>query len=192
LWHELLRDSSFFGFLFRIDKDLAAKVRERRCLLCGAALHSGRYPRKLRGAPASFPDDHRWQLSLCCSRDGCRKRHLPPSVRFLGRRVYLGVVVVLVSAMIGGITQKRAEAIREIVGVSIRTLHRWRKWWREIFVVTPFWKANRSRFAKPPEAADMPRSLLESFPHKRLRERVIALLEFLSPITTRARSAMIR
>jgi hypothetical protein len=38
-------------------------------------------------------------LSLCCSRDGCRRRMTPPSVRFLGRRVYLGAVLVLVSAM---------------------------------------------------------------------------------------------
>ncbi|NLS97786.1 MAG: hypothetical protein GXX96_37065 [Planctomycetaceae bacterium] len=32
-------------------------------------------------------------------RDGCRKRTTPLSVRFLGRKVYLGAVVVLVAAM---------------------------------------------------------------------------------------------
>jgi hypothetical protein len=111
-------------------------------------------------------------------------------VRFLGRRVYLGAVVVLVSAMMGGITEKRADQIRELVGASVRTLRRWRKWWREVFVATSFWKASRSRFASPVDASRMPASLLERFCGRSLRNRLVALLEFLSPITARASSAM--
>jgi hypothetical protein len=34
-------------------------------------------------------------------------------VRYLGRRVYLGAVVVLVSAMIGGLTATRAARLRQ-------------------------------------------------------------------------------
>ncbi|HRZ54915.1 MAG TPA: hypothetical protein P5525_05600 [Candidatus Paceibacterota bacterium] len=43
----------------------------------------------------------RWQVrfSLCCGKEGCRRRNTPPSVRFLGRWVYAGLVVILVAAM---------------------------------------------------------------------------------------------
>jgi hypothetical protein len=65
----------------------------------------------------------------------------PPSVRYLGRHVYLGAVVVLVTAMQGGITSARAQRLHELLGVSVRTLKRWRAWWRTTFVATAFWRA---------------------------------------------------
>ena len=37
------------------------------------------------------------RFSLCCGREGCRKRATPPSLRFLGRRVYLCAVVLVAS-----------------------------------------------------------------------------------------------
>jgi hypothetical protein len=40
--------------------------------------------------------DHSSRLSFCCAE--CRKRTTSMSVRFLGRRVYLALAVVLVSA----------------------------------------------------------------------------------------------
>jgi hypothetical protein len=43
-------------------------------------------------------------------------------VRFLGRRVYLGAVVVLVTAMQAGITPARAQHLHDLLGVSRRTL----------------------------------------------------------------------
>jgi len=39
-------------------------------------------------------------------------------VRYLGRRVYLGAVVVLVTAMIGGLTATRVARLRQWLGVS--------------------------------------------------------------------------
>ena len=39
------------------------------------------------------------RFSLCCGREGCRHRATPPSVRFLGRRVYVGAVVIVASAI---------------------------------------------------------------------------------------------
>ena len=44
----------------------------------------------------------RIRLSFCCDRDGCRKRVTPPSVRFLGRKVFLAVAVILISAITKG------------------------------------------------------------------------------------------
>ena len=48
MYHVLLRDASFWGFLFEVDKDLAAKARQQGCR-CGGRLHCANYPRKPRG-----------------------------------------------------------------------------------------------------------------------------------------------
>jgi predicted DNA-binding transcriptional regulator YafY len=123
-------------------------------------------------------------LSFCCAVDGCRRRTTPPSVRYLGRRVYLGVVVVLVTAMTGGITATRAARLRAWLGVSVRTLKRWRVWWRETFVASPFWRGAQGRFMPPVASAALPASLLERFTGDE-RTRLLHALMFVAPVTTR-------
>ncbi|MGH8654001.1 MAG: hypothetical protein ACREYE_18360 [Gammaproteobacteria bacterium] len=103
------------------------------------------------------------RLSFCCAKEGCRRRTTPPSVRFLGQRIYLGAVVVLVSAMEGGVTAKRAERLRDLLRMSLRTLKRWRRWWRAVFVASTFWKQAKGRFTPPVDVAALPASLLERF-----------------------------
>ena len=98
MYHELVRTASFWSFLFSVDEDLAEESRRAGCS-CGGRLHRAKYPRKPRGGCADLPESCGCRLSFCCERDGCRKRVTPPSVRFLGRKVYLGAVVVLVAAM---------------------------------------------------------------------------------------------
>lgn len=181
--HALLSDSTLWEFLFRLDQGFAAEARDRGCP-CGGALHSARYPRKPRGGPLDLGPEHSSRLSLCCAREGCRRRTTPPSVRFLGRRVYLGAVVVLVSALREGITAKRAAHLRELLGVSLRTLRRWRVWWRDAFVASSFWKSVRGRFLPPVEVSALPASLLERFSGDDDRSRLIQALAFLSPMTT--------
>ena len=83
--------------------------------------------------------------SFCCAEEGCRKRHTPLSLRFLGRKVYLGTVVILLSAMRHGLTQDRMETLRTRLSIDRRTLERWRVWWLENFVRSDFWRAARSR-----------------------------------------------
>lgn len=51
-------------------------------------------------------------MSLCCAR--CRKRRTPPSVRFLGRRVYLAAVVVLACVLRQGPTRWRVARLRDL------------------------------------------------------------------------------
>src|SRR5262245_15215104 len=91
MYHELPRGATFWLFLFSIDQDLAETARKQACS-CGGRLHCANYPRKSRGTGDDLPPQYDCRLSFCCDRDGCRKRVTPPSVRFLGRRVYLGVV----------------------------------------------------------------------------------------------------
>jgi hypothetical protein len=187
--HALLSDPTLYQLLLKLDRDLAATARAAGCS-CGGRLHSADYARKPRGAPPGIggPDFKR-RLSLCCAVDGCRKRTTPPSMRFLGRRVYLGAVVVFATAMTGGITARRAEKLRELVGVSLRTLRRWRAWWRGAFAESSFWKAARGRFSPPVETGSLPASLLERFSGEDERERLICLLAFLGPLTTTSAAA---
>jgi hypothetical protein len=65
-----------------------------------APMHSERYRRKLRGPLTRLlGGKHRWRFNLCCSKDGCRKRKMPPSPRFLRRNAYMDAMVVLIALM---------------------------------------------------------------------------------------------
>ena len=98
--HVDLQHSQFFLFLIRIDEELAAQAQGAGCS-CGGVLHRANYPRKPRGCPsAALRDAFSSRLSFCCSR--CRRRTTSMSVRFLGRCVYLGLVVVRRQARIVG------------------------------------------------------------------------------------------
>jgi hypothetical protein len=176
---KLLQDRLLFKLLEMVDLDLLEKAREGRCVHCGARLHRADYKRQ---APKGLSDwNKRW--SLCCERDGCRKRKTPPSVRFLGRRVYPGFVVVLVSAMMHGLNPARVERVRQVLGIDEHTMKRWRQWWLEEFVQSPFWKAARARLMPPVEEGRLPLSLVEAFGAHR-REGLVRLMKFLGPLTT--------
>ena len=126
------------------------------------------------------------RFSLCCDQEGCRRRHTAPSVRFLGRRVYGGLVAVLFPAMVQGLTPARVAQIREALQIKVdrRTLERWRQWWRGLFVESSFWKEARARFMPPVCPEDLPLSLCLRFEIQERRDRLLELLKFLSPITT--------
>lgn len=174
---KLLKDGRLCKLLEEVDWDLAEAMRAEKCVHCGAKLHCGDFRRKPRGG--LVPWDKRY--SFDCSR--CRKRHTPPSVRFLGRKVYVGIVVVLVAAMMHGPNARRIDTLHEALGIDTRTLNRWRQWFLEELVQTPFWKANRARFMPVLNEAVMPYCLVESF-NAEGREGLLKLMEFLSPITT--------
>ena len=173
-----LADQEVFQLLEKVDSDLTEETRLKGCLLCGGKLHRSDYDRKPRGGP-------QWDLrfSLCCGKEGCRRRHTPPSMRFMGRGVYAGLVVVLVSAMIHGLKPERVELLREALEIDRRTLERWRQWWLGLFVESSFWRAARARFMPPLSHKTMPLSLCISFEVER-RDRLLELLKFLAPITT--------
>ncbi len=183
MYHDLPRDASFWLFLFSIDQDLAETMRQQACP-CGGRLHRANYPRKPRGGPDDLPDQYRYRLSFCCDRDGCRKRVTPPSVRFLGPKVYLGAVVILISAMRQGPAPRRVRELSRLFGADRRTIARWQVFWREHFPQTPFWKVARARLVPAVEIVDLPRSLLKAFLRSGdPRQDWARLLRFLSPIT---------
>ena len=83
----------------------------------------------------------------------------PPSMRFLGRKVYAGFIVVLVAAMHHGLSADRVHRLREVLGIDRRTLTHWRDWWLESFVASSFWKAARGRLMPPVCQQTLPLSL---------------------------------
>jgi hypothetical protein len=180
VWHALLRDTRFFERLYVLDCDLAERARIQGCP-CGGRLHRAAYARKPRGGTADLARDVDLRLSFCCDRDGCRRRTTPPSLRFLGRRVYFGVVVVLVTAMAHGVTPRRAAELREMLGVDRRTLSRWRLWWRERFPSSSFWRESRARFVPSVSGGGLPGTLLDCFAPHREPDGVVSLLRFLAP-----------
>lgn len=186
--HALLGDARLYEQLLRFDEDLAARVCAGGCA-CGGRLHSAKYPRKPRGGPFDL-EGYDWRCSFCCDREGCRRRVTPPSLRFLGRRVYLGAVVVLVTAMLHGVTGRRAAKLRELVGVDRRTLERWRSWWREAFSSTLLWRDAKARFMPPVTEAELPASLLERFSAGG-RGQLMSMLKLLLPLSTLSSSAMV-
>ena len=71
--------------------------------------------------------------------------------------------MVLVPLLRHGASPTRVRRLRELVGVSRRTVERWCRWWRSGFVETPFWRLAWGRFAQPMTHAALPSSLLERF-----------------------------
>lgn len=158
--HKLFTDARLFPLLDRLDADVVAESHAAGCLHCAGSVDHADYWRKPRGvmgmttaAPARRP-------SLCCREDGCRRRETPPQLRFLGRRVYLSVVVVLVAAMCQGPSPSRLSAIERTLGVSRRTVRRWLAWWRAVFPASDVWRVRRAWLAPPMADAELPRALL--------------------------------
>lgn len=143
----------------RFDRDLAARVHAAGCP-CGHPLDYSRYARKPRGGPPDLPEECCVRQSLCCRKDGCRKRRTPPSILFLGRRVYLGAAVVLISALAEGATARRLKTLRAMLGASAPTIARWRRWWTEVFPHHEAGQLVRARLAWGLDKTRLPRSLL--------------------------------
>lgn len=159
--HDSVLSGEFFALLLGLDAQIATRVAERRCPHCHGPLHQANYQRKPRGAAqAAAGELFSMRHSLCCGRRGCRKRSLPPSLRFLSRRVYLEVIVLLASALAAlAATLQEASAA---TAVPARTLRRWGAWWTQTFPALPVWQQLRARFAPPPPKDNaLPGALLE-------------------------------
>lgn len=181
----MLADAGLYGLLLRLDQDLARTAQEQRCGRCGGRLDRADYARKPRGVPLGLAPEHAVRLSFCCAAEGCRRRTTPASVRFLGRRVYVGAAVVGITALGEGTPRSEVRILRAWLGLSARTLARWRRWWRSAFAASAFWRGSRGQLRAPIPVGALPGGLLQRFAGD-LRARLIAGLRFLAPITTAA------
>jgi hypothetical protein len=107
-------------------------------------------------------------------------------VRFLGRRVYLGPLVALVTAMRQGPTPRGSRELQCLFGADRATIARWQRFWGETFPRSDFWKVARGRFAATRRIVELPLDLLAAFRSElqSWRDAVVAFARFLSPITT--------
>lgn len=152
--------------------------------MCGGRLDVANYPRKPRGADG-LSDDYELRASFCCAVDGCRRRRTPPSVRFLGRKVYLGAVVALASALARGPSKTSVTKLSALLGITRRTLVRWCRWWSTTFATSRFWESLRGRFVPAVDVKLLPASVLSRMTAAGDEPVVVALLQVLAPISTR-------
>ena len=146
----------------------------------------------IHASRSTLDESYQSRLSFCCAEEGCRRRTTPPSVRFLGRRVYLGVIVVLISALAHGLSAKRRQWLIDALGVPAPTLWRWQHWWREVFAQEPWWRLEHAQFVPPLTALQLPGELLDRLRGADLRERVVRLLWLIAPQSTTAWSGCLR
>jgi hypothetical protein len=178
-----LYKSSFHLLLITIDQELAQKTLKQGCPYCKGKLHQADYPRSPVGVPSPFRPHYEERLSFCC--DTCRKRTTPASVRFFGRYWFPAPFLMLISALtLGiGISERRLAQVKRHFGITVSksTWRRWRRWWRESFISTPFWQQAKG-LAPNMHEAPLPRALLAAFKGG-LEEKMCSLLRFLSPLT---------
>jgi len=178
---ELLQKVNLFYLLHCIDIDFAQKTQQKGCPYCNGPLHYAKYTRKPRGGPEDIPDEYLTRFSLCCG--NCRRRTLPPSCLFMGRRVYWGIVILVV------LTFKQnnpdcasAGKIQEIFGISRETLKRWIDYYQDVFPQTSKWQRLRSRIISAVMDSELPGGLLNYFIgcYKSTEKGVIECLKFLA------------
>jgi hypothetical protein len=178
---EIVFGREFFTLLEQIDEEMARRVAAGGCPRCEGPLHRGNYARKPRGALiAPAGEAFVVRFSLCCGREGCRKRATPPSVRFLGRRVYLGAVVIVASMV--ALALRAAGEIRRQTGVPVRTVRRWLGWWQGPFLDTEVFVTICARLIGV-DVGQVPTSIVGRLAST-ATEQVQRMLEWLAPLTT--------
>ena len=185
-------EAKFLAALGEIDAAYAERVHAAGCACCGGALDRANYPRKPRGDLGEAAEAYELRWSFCCRRDGCRKRATPPSLRFLGRKVYVAVLVIVTSVAARATSIIGRGCARRLHGVPVRTVRRWLSWWQTAFALSTFWLEARAFFATPVEVEALPASLLSRFGGQ--SEAVVKMLRFTAPVTTtsvKARIAMV-
>jgi hypothetical protein len=172
LSHEKGPEDDIFARLHALDLELLESRRRQGCPHCGGRLDRADFARKVRGVPASAETWFETRFALCCSREGCRRRRLPPSVRFLGRKVYSAMSIV--AACTAELSHRRWQEARRI--------GRWLAWWREAFGASTRFKELRGRFAVSIEVDELPGSLLAAVQGATAANRLVRFLSLVAGV----------
>ena|GEM_PF-212226 len=176
-------DASFWFNLFQLDRYIAEQVRKLGCPHCGSKLHVANYPRKPRGVRRDvLGPEYTQRFSFCCS--VCDKRTTPPSVRFLGRKVYLGSIITLLSAGAHGLSGDQRARLLDELDVPAQTLHRWRCWWTQHVPASATWRSLSGWFSPPIPPCALPGELLTRLQGPTLARRLQHLLRLICPLTS--------
>lgn len=156
--------------LVAIDERIVVEIQSEGCPRCGGKLYRADYARKPRGLPPEVVSLLERRFSLCCAREGCRRRVTPPSVCFMGRRLYPAPWVVLAAAY---------QQAAQMIGIGRRTAIRWKNWWRTSFRRSSQWGYLRTFLMPPIDESRLPASLFERFAGQ---GRLVSLLQFISRV----------
>jgi hypothetical protein len=171
LSHDWIADGNFLQLLDDEDGRVAAAVKAAGCPDCGGRLDQADYPRKPRGGDVAAAGERiERRRSLCCARTGCRHRRTPPSLVFLGRRVYLAIAVV-VAAWRSATTGSPPR----------RTVGRWQVWFAALRD-TPWWTVHRARLWPPVATVErLPIAIIERLlPSHPIGEALVATIRLLT------------
>jgi len=158
------RSVTLYEGLRRIDLDLALEAQKARCPRCGGPLDMAPWLRKPRGV--DLPEENCLRLGLCCR--VCRRRVLPASTLFWGRKVYWGAVVhVCVLMKQRRVVGYTAAALRKLFGVSVETLRRWVRMFQEAVPRSERWQHLRGRVRSDVRDDSLPGGLLALFEQER-------------------------
>jgi len=193
--HKFLLNSSFHKFLKSIDHDISEEERAKGCPHCGGSLHQANYPRSPFGVPMEHREHYAERYSHCCAQ--CRKRTTSGSVRFFGRHWFPSPLLTLISALMHNSINKCREQLKRLFGVIIsnRTCKRWKRWWKDSFVKTKFWKGVSGIVPIAHLRGPFPRQLFSMFSALKdpvshplgsavslLAKRLISVVQFLAPL----------
>lgn len=181
MYQSLLVNASFYHQLVDLDRIIADQAKASGCP-CHGTYHQSNYARKPRGIPAGVGPCASLRFSFCCSREGCRKRLTPPSLRFLGRKVYSSAVILLIFKLKAHTNEQRVEALNNLLrtNLSVETIRRWRRFWTVKLPANPLWQ--RHHLAFYPGASRLPESLFD-LTQGEASDRVIHLLRLLLPLS---------
>jgi hypothetical protein len=182
LYSSVLRDARFFQLLLKIDQATMQRVRDKGCPQDNGPLHAAHFRRKPRGTlvkAGELPEEYDVRFDLCCG--WCRKRTMPESVRFIGPMVFVGVAVAITTVVARGPDVGAMRVLRRELKVSKGTVQRWCQWWLDL-TGTAFWLRVRGVLPVVLDRESLPKSLLDSYEGEPA-ERLLRLMEFLSPLT---------
>lgn len=101
----------------------------------------------------------------------------------MGRKVYVGALIVVACAVGRQTKLAGRDAPRRVRGVPLRTVRRWLDWWSTVFVLHRLWGEARGLFAMPVAEDRLPASLLERFDGSS-DAALGRVLQFIAPVTT--------
>lgn len=177
----LLGSVEFHADLVRTDLEVARRLQERGCPRrgCGGRLHRADFPRKVRGLAVEDSSLFESRIGLCCGR--CRRRVLPPTVRFFGRSSYafVAALVAVATTLASGIALGA-----RLVGAAWATVSRWIRFLQCDLAYRGEWQAARGRLPAVLPLEQSPLSLVEVFGSVESDDAWLSALRWLSPITT--------
>lgn len=182
IYTEFYFESIFWQKLYEVDEEIAKFFHGLPCVFCLDRLNWANYPRKPRGIPPEAVKYFELRFSHCCSR--CRKRRTPPSARFMGRRVYVSIFLIIIFCLNSREFYQKIISATTANSFSRRTLNRWLIWWDCTIPISPIWKKISGNLKPNIDNKFLPLFIIEQFfeANGKTDKAILLLLKFLSPM----------